>query len=185
MRSKVGAVFVSLLLATILRPASAEPTACAASRAELEQNKQLVRDFFAFTGPPEARAERFLTEDYIQHNPRLLRMDETTGASGRDAWVKGFHEATRRRIQLVDLGGIRLLQPELLMAECDLVTAIYKGVLNDPDRPGRSYEAFAFETFRIRDGKLAEHWDQVTLKAGWMTPPTPKSDPIDAEASRR
>ena len=34
----------------------------------------------------------------------------------------------------------------------------------------RTYEAFAFETVRIRDGKFAEHWDQVTLAEGWMEP---------------
>ncbi len=28
--------------------------------------------------------------------------------------------------------------------------------------------AVAFETVRIRDGKMSEHWDQVTLVPGWM-----------------
>jgi predicted SnoaL-like aldol condensation-catalyzing enzyme len=43
-----------------------------------------------------------------------------------------------------------------------------KGVLNDPDDPSCTYEAFAFETVRVKDGKFTEHWDQVTLAPGWL-----------------
>lgn len=147
-----------------------EPGACDTTQEQLDANKQLLLDFFA-SGylPRQERAERFQTEDYIQHNPRLLRLDEITGATGRQAWVEGFEEAERRGVRLVDLGGISLTDtPVILMAECDLVTAIYRGEIQDPDDPNRTYEAFAFETVRIRDGKFSEHWDQVTLEAGWM-----------------
>jgi hypothetical protein len=30
---------------------------------------------------------------------------------------------------------------------------VAKGVLKDPDDPSRTYEAFAFETMRVKDGK--------------------------------
>ena len=76
--------------------------------------------------------------------------------------------------------GIRLSNPVILMAECDLVTAIYKGVLPDPDDASRTYEAFAFEVFRVRDGKVSEHWDQVQLAPGWLKPlpaPAAKGQP--------
>ena len=111
-----------------------------------------------------------MVDDYVQHNPRFLRMNEITGASGRAAWLRAGEEGRNRRIQLVDLGGIPLRDPVIMMAEGDLVTAIYKGVLPDPDDEARTYEAFAFETVRIRDGKFAEHWDQVMLAEGWMEP---------------
>ncbi len=146
-----------------------EPTSNNTTQAELDANKQILLDFFDSRGPRAERAERFMTEDYIQHNPRLLRMDNFTGASGRQAWVQGFEEAQRRGIQIVDLGGIPLRNPIIIMAEGDLVTAIYRGERQDPDDPSRTYEAFAFETVRIRDGKMAEHWDQVTLAPGWMS----------------
>ena len=110
-----------------------------------------------------------MAEDYVQHNPRFLAMDKFTGASGNRAWVEARIEARERGgIPLVDLGGIRLSNPIIVMAEDDLVTAIYKGDLPDPDNPGETYEAFAFETFRVSNGKFTEHWDQVTLKEGWM-----------------
>lgn len=139
-------------------------------QATLDANKQLLIDFFESgrSMTREERARRFQADDYIQHNPRALRMDEFTGAKGREAWVKAFEEAARRKVALVDLGGIALRDPIIVMAECDLVTAIYKGVLKDPDDPSRTYEAFAFETVRVKDGKFTEHWDQVTLAPGWL-----------------
>lgn len=142
----------------------------AQEQTEQEANKQLLIDFFAFEGDSDVeRMELFMADDYVQHNPRFLAMDKFTGASGNRAWVEARIEARERGgIPLVDLGGIRLSNPIIVMAEDDLVTAIYKGDLPDPDNPGETYEAFAFETFRIRDGKFTEHWDQVTLKEGWM-----------------
>ena len=147
------------------RPAAGPGTT---SQAELDSNKQILLDFFSFEGPRDVRAERFMTDDYIQHNPRLLKMDEFTGASGRQSWIQGFEEAERRGIRIVDLGGIPLRDPVIVMAERDLITAIYRGEMTDPDDPNRTHEAFAFETMRIRDGKMSEHWDQVTLVPGWM-----------------
>lgn len=163
------AVSLGLFVAGLANAQAPEPGECSTTKEELAANKQLLLDFFASNGQPrEERSARFQTEDYVQHNPRLLRIDEITGATGRQSWLQGFAEAGRRGVALVDLGGIRLTDPIILMAECDLVTAIYKGELQDPDDPSRTYEAFAFETVRIRDGKFSEHWDQVTLEAGWM-----------------
>lgn len=169
MRTRFRIICVlAVSLSTYANAQSPEPGSCDTTQEQLSANKKLLLDFFASNASREERAERFLAEDYIQHNPRLLRVDEITGAAGRESWIRGFQEAERRGIRLVDLGGIRLTNPIIVMAECDLVTAIYKGVLEDPDDPERTYEAFAFETVRIRDGKFAEHWDQVTLEAGWM-----------------
>jgi predicted SnoaL-like aldol condensation-catalyzing enzyme len=182
MRLELATLFVSLLLTSQLGIAATSGSeACTQGQAELEANKQLLRDFFAFKGSLEERADRFLASDYIQHNPRLLRLDAITGATGKESWLEGFKEAQRRRISLVDLGGIRLDKPIIVMAECDLVTAIYKGVLDDPDRPGETYEAFAFETFRVRDAKFSEHWDQVTLRRGWMEPRPAPASPASAQ----
>ena len=160
----VATIAAAVAVATRPDPEPGRP-----SQAELEANKRILLDFFSFDGPRDVRAERFMTEDYVQHNPRMLRMDEITGASGRQAWIEGFEVAQRRGIRIVELGGIPLRDPVIVMAEGDLVTAIYRGEMTDPDDPARTYEAFAFETVRIRDGRMAEHWDQVTLAPGWMT----------------
>lgn len=166
LRYFVAAALLSCPLAAVAQ--TPEPGACNTTQAELDANKQLLLDFFNSQGTREERSARFQTEDYIQHNPRALKVDEITGATGRAAWVEAFGYTESRGIRLVDLGGIALRDPIIIMAECDLVTAIYRGVRQDPDDPNRTYEAFAFETVRIRDGKFAEHWDQVTLAPGWM-----------------
>lgn len=163
----------AMLTAAILAAAvsaQAQTAPAPPTQSQLEANKKLLLDFFASQGTREERSRRFQADDYIQHNPRALRMDEITGAKGRQAWIAAFAEAEKRGIRLVELGGIQLRDPVIIMAEGDLVTAIYKGTLPDPDDPTRTYEAFAFETVRVKDGKFVEHWDQVTLSPGWMQP---------------
>jgi predicted SnoaL-like aldol condensation-catalyzing enzyme len=164
-KNGISAVLLGALFAVVFIAAGGQ----AQNLSIEETNKQLLLDFFNFQGTDEERMQQFLAPDYVQHNPRFLAMDEFTAARGNRAWVEARREARAQGgIPLVDLGGIRLRDPIILMAEDDLVTAIYKGDLPDPDKPGETYEAFAFETFRVRDGKFTEHWDQVTLKAGWM-----------------
>jgi predicted SnoaL-like aldol condensation-catalyzing enzyme len=51
---------------------------------------------------------------------------------------------------------------ELVIAECEFVSVVWKRSLPDPDEPSRTWEAFGFDTFRIRDGRLSEHWDEST-----------------------
>ena len=138
-----------------------------------EPPKQLILRFFGFQGTREERAAQTQTPDYIQHNPRFLRMDEITGARGNQAWVRAGEEAQRRGLQLVALNGIGLRNPIILIGEGDLVHAVYRGNIPDPAAPGSTYEAFAFESFRVRDAKFSEHWDQVRLEPGWMNPRPP------------
>ena len=58
---------------------------------------------------------------------------------------------------------------EVVTAECDIVTVIHKNFRQDPTAElGKFYEAFTFDTFRIKDGKLVEHWDSAVIN-----PPAP------------
>ena len=50
------------------------------------------------------------------------------------------------------------------MAEGDTVTVIQKRYVQDPNAaPGTYYESFWFDTFRVRDGLLYEHWDGALI----------------------
>jgi len=158
----------AVLLAFAMPLAGQRPDPAAA----LEANKKLVLDWYAFPGSREDRARRFLADDYIQHNPRFLRMDEVTGARGRDAWLKAG-DAARGRASLVP-HGIPLRNPIMVTAEGDLVTVVFKAALPDPDNASRTYDGFAITVFRVKDGKIAEHWDSVTLAKGWMDGLTPR-----------
>jgi len=150
----------ALLVLTCALPALAQTPATEAGR--LEANKQLLLKFFALGGDLEAR-KAMLADDYIQHNPRFVAV---SGQLGSQAWMDAIQTA-RGRSLLIDPDFNLRGTPVVLMAEGDLVTAIFKAVLPDPDDPSKTYEAFNFETVRIKDGKLAEHWDAVKLAQGW------------------
>jgi len=140
---------------------------------EVQANKQLVNDFFNDRGDRRERAMRFMSDAYTQHNPRFLKMDTYTGKHGWEAWVAAQEEGQKRgNLQLVP-GGIPLRDPIILIGENDLAVAVYRGMLPDPGDSSQRYDAFAFEAFRFANGKLTEHWDQVRLAPGWMTPRPP------------
>jgi predicted SnoaL-like aldol condensation-catalyzing enzyme len=43
---------------------------------------------------------------------------------------------------------------------------IHKFYAQDPTQPaGNYYDRYSFDTFRVRNGKLTEHWDGTTLPA--------------------
>jgi predicted SnoaL-like aldol condensation-catalyzing enzyme len=146
--------------------------AAAALRAQegpdkLEANKKVLLDFFRL-GPDLDARTRMLTDDYTQHNPRFLKMDEATGLKGKPAWAAAIR-AGQNHARLTDPNFSLRSTPVAIVAEGDLVVAIYKATLPDPDDPSKTYEAFNFEMVRLQDGKLAEHWDALKLAKGWRT----------------
>lgn len=53
---------------------------------------------------------------------------------------------------------------EVVTAECDIVTVVHKNYRQDPTaEPAKFYEVFTFDTFRVKNGKLAEHWDGAVI----------------------
>lgn len=89
--------------------------------------------------------ETLFKEDYIQHNPAV--------PTGR-APIIGFLPALRE-------SGIGI-ETHRLIAEGDLVVA--HSTYTNADLFG-SKEMVAFDVFRIADGKIAEHWDNLAPMA--------------------
>ncbi len=52
--------------------------------------------------------------------------------------------------------------PEIVIAEGDLMTLVWKRNLPEPTDKAKTYEAFWFGVMRVKDGKLVEHWDNST-----------------------
>jgi predicted SnoaL-like aldol condensation-catalyzing enzyme len=110
------------------------------------RNKALVRDFYTtvLIDRQIDAAPQFLDADYIQHNPHV--------ATG----LKGFMDAFRERFA-------QKLPPdyrrELLnvVGENDLVVTYVRQTWTGSD--GKHHQALGFDMFRVRDGKIAEHWD--------------------------
>jgi predicted SnoaL-like aldol condensation-catalyzing enzyme len=91
-------------------------------------------------------AERYMTERYIQHNPNVV--------SGRDA-VVAFFSRTRQRTPTCE----KLDAPVVaVLAEDDLVTVVWRMTCDEPSGSG-TYTSTWFDMWRIRDGKVDEHWD--------------------------
>jgi predicted SnoaL-like aldol condensation-catalyzing enzyme len=110
------------------------------------RNKALVRDFYTtvLIGRQVDAAPRFLSTDYIQHNPNV-----PTG-------LKGFMDTFRKRF---DQKLPSDYKRELLNAvgENNMVVIYVRQTRTSPD--GKHNQALGFDMFRVQDGKIAEHWD--------------------------
>jgi predicted SnoaL-like aldol condensation-catalyzing enzyme len=146
-------------------PQAANPAAgCSATAAQLEANKKVAIQFFRTTG-----AERVALADpsYQQHNPAFKKRAEDNKVSDYEEFRNTFlAQAAGRGAAGAGRGLAAGPQPpagnpfEIVVAECDLVTAIHKNFRQDPTAaPGTFYEVFTFDTFRMRGGKLVEYWD--------------------------
>jgi predicted SnoaL-like aldol condensation-catalyzing enzyme len=98
------------------------------------------------------RADRYLTERYIQHNP--------LAASGRAGVVKFFTEVVKAKpTPIPEKMKTRIVA---VVAEGDLVTVAYVRELKDPKDSAKTYTTTWFDMWRIKDGKADEHWDPAT-----------------------
>jgi predicted SnoaL-like aldol condensation-catalyzing enzyme len=110
--------------------------------ATLKDAKHLVLDFFelAFVQrSPQAAAERYLSEAYIQHNPQA--------PSGRDAFAAVVEQILAQAPEAnFDLRRV--------IAEDDLVVLHYLLRMAPQDRGSA-----VIDIFRVDGGRIAEHWD--------------------------
>jgi len=149
---------------------------CTAAPAQLEANKKAAMAFFA----PNADRVALADPTYKQHNPAFLKGGKEAGLSDYEYFKSRFGGPRQGgpggggagRGQAPATAGP---QPpagnplEIVMAECDLVTVIHRNNRQDPTAAaGTFYEVFTFDTFRVRNGKLVEHWDGAVIN-----PPAP------------
>lgn len=110
----------------------------------LEQNKQIVREFFeiAFNQHKPAEAvKKHMGKTYTQHNPYA--------ANGDKAFV-GFFESHFKKNPKSRISIKRMI------AEGDLVVVHLHAQNDDKDR-GRA----VVDIMRLENGKIVEHWDVV------------------------
>jgi predicted SnoaL-like aldol condensation-catalyzing enzyme len=155
-------------------PQTANPAAgCTATPAQIEANKKVAMEFFVAAG---AARVALADPSYKQHNPAFKKRAEDNKVSDYEEFRTTFlAQAGRQGGAGGGRGPATGPQPppgnpyEIVVAECDLVTAIHKTYRQDPTAaPGTFYEAFTFDTFRVRNGKLVEHWDGAVIN-----PPAP------------
>lgn len=129
-------------------------TDAAARIALAAANKQLVIDFYrhVFDALDPSAVGRFVHEDYVQHSRHL-----PSGRVGLEQLVTriaGGRSPLPVRDEMANT-------PAFLIAEDDMVALGGALPQPEPDRPGEFYDYFIVDTYRVRDGKLAEHWSSV------------------------
>lgn len=116
---------------------------------KLAANKKLVYDFWreVFEAGHLELAEKYMAEDYIQHNPNV--------ATGRDAFVT-FFSAIKKPKPIEGKVAAPLVN---IVAEGNIVLLTFVREYKEPKDASKTYTTTWFDMFRIENGKIAEHWD--------------------------
>ena len=95
------------------------------------------------------RADEWLTERYIQHNPSF--------ASGRDTVVNAFSGVPAVEDCPVLTTGI-----VAVVADDEHVGVVIRREYPEPDNSDETYTTIWYDMWRFVDGKADEHWDTAT-----------------------
>ena len=119
---------------------------------QLAANKKLIFDFWreVFQTHDMTSAPKYMAEDYMQHNPNV--------PTGRQPFMDFFGRLPRQPVK-AEIDNL-----VTILAETRVVLS-FRRELPDPQNAGRTYTSTWFDMFRIKDGKLAEHWDYGTKAA--------------------
>ncbi|WP_199286544.1 ester cyclase [Salinibacterium hongtaonis] len=127
---------------------------------DLEKNKQLVSDFYdqVFGTLSPDRVKDFVAQDYLQHSSHMPQ-----GLAGLEAYVSELAAQAPELPEGAAPGSPPA--PAVLHAEGDIV--VIAAQLPQPlhDEPTGSWNYFAYDAYRVRDGKLAEHWSGIDKHA--------------------
>ena len=118
---------------------------------QLAANKKLVWDMWrSFLQARDIdAADMYLAPEYHQHNPNA-----ETGLDGVKAYFRAQNAPKMEVKNHID----RLVS---IVAERDLVVLAL--VREGTNSAGEKYTTTWFDMFRVRDGKIVEHWDTATM----------------------
>lgn len=108
-------------------------------------NKELIQNFYNefFNEHKIDSADKYVKEDYIQHNPGV--------SGGREGLKRAFADKFEKDATF-HLNIVRLIE------EGDMIAVYLKNV--DPEG---NTKCRVVDIYRIEDEKLAEHWDVIQI----------------------
>ena len=147
-RRSFGSACLFLCLFWCTMPAFAD----SADKRPLDANKNLILEFFrvVFEAENAEAAGDYLQKDFVQHNPKVL--------PGKDGFIK-YYKAKWKRPKPVKPE--LMVRPVEIIAEGDFVSVMWKYQKEDPADKKKRYDAFWFDLFRLKNSKIAEHWDNA------------------------
>jgi predicted SnoaL-like aldol condensation-catalyzing enzyme len=149
-------------------PAIANPQpGCSNTPAQVESIRKLVLEFYK----PGVDRVPFVDPGYIQHNPASHKRALENKMSDYDDFKLTFGPGRRGGGGggggAAAAGGVQPPagnQLEIVTVECDIAVIIHKNYRQDPTAPaGTFYEAFTWDAYRVKNGKMIEHWDGILI----------------------
>ncbi len=126
----------------------------ATDTALLEANKQVVLDMWhdVIDGRNIDGARKYIHADYIQHSPGV--------PNGVEALIEFLHTEFPDT-EALEPGSYELTEFEFVLAEGDLVQLMFKRELPSRDDPETLVPVWWYDTYRVQDGMIVEHWDSI------------------------
>ena len=131
--------------------------------AQMDANKKVVLEFYRNVWEPQRldAMKDYYDPDIIEHNPNVK--------SG----ISGFAETMGRRWVPKPIEARLKAPPAMVLADGDTVTLVFRRPRPDPADPARTYDTYWFDLFRLKNGKVVEHWDAATRPAASPGAPRP------------
>ncbi len=119
---------------------------------KLEANKELILDLFreVLEAHHTELIGKYLAPDFIQHNPSAANGSEALAAYFNQRFPNPSPIEAKVKRKIVSI-----------VAEGDMVVVIYPQEFPDPKDPTKKYTTSGFDAYRIKDGKVVEHWDNA------------------------
>ena len=136
------------LLSMGCAPAPAQPKA---SMTPQEQaNLKFVLDWWreGFVARHPEMVKKYFADNFVQHNPNL-----TGGTAAIEKMV------SRRLPMDIPATLPRSETPVLAMSQGDIVMLVFEREAPDPQDASKNYKYNSIDIFRVRNGKIVEHWD--------------------------
>lgn len=123
---------------------------------ELAANKRLAYDLYRMVvaGQLDKLDTVASRESWVNHNP-----NEESGYDGMIKYLSNVFGDKSGPLPDALPGMVAIV------AENDLVVLVFARTLDHPDKPGEKYSSSWFDMFRVKDGKVVEHWDPANIEA--------------------